>query len=71
MRLRLSTSFQRCMGGSGICSAVGAVVGLSGRWEASNLLQFSIEGTGILLEKVIFKFKTEHNLRDDKERIHL
>ena len=29
---------ERCMGGSGIRSAVGAVVGLCSRWEAGNLL---------------------------------
>jgi hypothetical protein len=29
---------QRCMGGSGIRSAVGAVVGICSRWEASSLL---------------------------------
>jgi len=32
-------SFERCMGGSGIRSAVGAVVGLCSRWEAGNFLQ--------------------------------
>jgi len=32
-------SFERCMGESGIRSAVGAVVGLSSRWEAGSLLQ--------------------------------
>jgi hypothetical protein len=32
-------SFERCMGGSGIRSAVGAVVGLCSRWEAGDLLQ--------------------------------
>jgi hypothetical protein len=30
---------QRCMGGSGIRSAVGAVVGLCSRWEAGSLPQ--------------------------------
>jgi len=29
----------RCMGGSGIHSAVGVVVGLCSRWEAGDLLQ--------------------------------
>jgi len=34
-----SRSFERCMGGSGIRSAVAAVVGLCSRWEAGSLPQ--------------------------------
>ena len=41
------TSFERCMDGSGIRSAVGAVVGLSGRWEAGNLLQRACGALGL------------------------
>ena len=40
-------SFERCMGGSGIRSAMGAVVGLSGRWEAGNLLQRACGAFGL------------------------
>ena len=40
-------SFERCMGGSGILSAVGAVVGLCGRWEAGNLLQRACGAMGL------------------------
>ena len=39
LNLPRSGLVQRCMDGSGIRSAVGAAVGLSGRWETGNLLQ--------------------------------
>jgi len=35
------------MGGSGIRSAVGAVVGLCSRWEVSNLLQGACRAMGL------------------------
>jgi hypothetical protein len=35
------------MDGSGIRSAVGAVVGISGRWEAGNLLQRACSALGM------------------------
>jgi hypothetical protein len=35
------------MGGSGIRSAMGAVVGLCNRWEASNLLQRACVAMGL------------------------
>ena len=35
------------MGGSGIRSAMGAVVGLCSRWEAGNLLQRSCDAMGL------------------------
>ena len=38
---------ERCMGGSGIRSAMGVVVGLSGRWEAGNLLQRACGALGL------------------------
>jgi len=38
---------ERRMDGSGIRSAVGAVVGLSGRWEAGNLLQRACGALGL------------------------
>ena len=40
-------SIERCMDGSGIRSAVGAVVGLSGRWDAGNLLQRACGALGL------------------------
>jgi hypothetical protein len=41
------TSFERCMGGSGIRSAVGAVVGLCSRWEVGSLLQRACRAMGL------------------------
>ena len=38
---------QRCMGGSGIRSAVGAVVGLCSRGEAGNLIQRACGAMGL------------------------
>jgi hypothetical protein len=38
---------ERCMGGSGIRSAVGAVVGLCSRWEAGDLLQRACGAMGV------------------------
>ena len=40
-------SGERCMGGSGIRSEVGAAVGLSSRWEAGNLLQRACGAVGL------------------------
>jgi hypothetical protein len=45
--MAFSESIQRCMGGSGIRSAVGAVVGLCSRWEAGNLLQRACVAMGL------------------------
>jgi hypothetical protein len=40
-------TFERCMGGSGIRSVVGAVVGLCSRWEAGNLRQRACGAIGL------------------------
>jgi hypothetical protein len=40
-------SGQRCMGGSGIRSAVGAVVCLCSRWETGNLLERACGAMGL------------------------
>ena len=40
-------SCERCMGGSGIRSSMGAVVGLCSRWEAGSLLQRTCGAMGL------------------------